>query len=680
MVNPALVLIGERLEFLLWAVFVICAALGLGSILLAFLRLDKISSLERALFGVGLGLGAFSLVALFLGLAGLLNRLIFFFVLAVFCIFGIKELVHLIRAIKNALRETRPSPFSIILVLFIALFLVLLFLAAFMPPVDYDDLEYHLGAPAEFLEAGRITFLKYNVYSNFHSMAEMLYLLSMSLVGSCVSGAISGKIINVFLALLTALVIYAFGRRIFASAGLPSKAGRRSRAGLVGASVFFISPWVLGLSALRAYVEMGLAFYSILALYSLFIYLDNGKDGTRLLVISAIFAGIAMGYKYPAALFLALPLFLATLFFTLRGGAKSAVLRAVLFLAVALLLFSPWLIKNFCYTANPTYPLLYKIFGSSEWDGERDARWAKAHSPGDFGLPDLKKKAKVFRQRVAEAVISPALLIFIPFAFLLPQFRKKGLLLPGLILYSLVVWYFFTHRIERFLFPVLPVAAVLSGSGYERLETLGRGLIAKVILLGLLLFALIATFRIYPAGGLGVRIKDERAVARWFDELFAQNPHLNYPAPAINYINKELPQDSKVLLVGEAATFYLRRDFLSSTVFDEKPLEEMLKQGQGPEEIAGRLARLGVTHIFCNWREMARLNATYSYEFRGKKFPGYSAYITPKVFDEMEASGAIKHIATFGTPDEPRAAEEEKTARAPYAYGPFVLYKLLKPE
>jgi 4-amino-4-deoxy-L-arabinose transferase-like glycosyltransferase len=551
----------------------------------------------------------------------------------------------------------------------------------------------------------------------------MLYLLGMSLVGSATGGAILGKIINVFFALFTALVIYAFVRRFFTSglAGL-AKAGRAHKAALVGASVFLISPWVLGLAALRAYVEMGLAFYSILALYSFFHFLDSGneiyakteesrrtgssptqsgphglrfeqsrhafnfpdtahgKDKTRWLVISGIFTGIAMGYKYPAALFLALPLVLGMFFFSLRRGAKRAVFRAVLFLAVALLIFSPWLIKNFCYTGNPTYPLLYEVFGSSEWDGERDARWAKAHSPGGFGLPDSRNKAKILGQRIMEGTISPALLIFIPFAFFIPQLRKRGLVLLGLIGYSLVVWFCFTHRIERFLFPVLPVAAVLSGPGYERLETHGRGLVAKVILLGLLLLALFAAFQVYPVGGLGVRIKDDEAVARWFDEVFTQNPQWNYPAPAINYINKELPQGSKVLLVGEAAHFYIKRKFISSTVFDEKLLEQMLRQSLRPQEIAARLARLGVTHIFCNWPEVARLNSTYSYEFGGKKFPGYSAYITPEVFDDMEASGVIATIAAFGTPDEARALNKEETDRGPYDQGPFVLYKLLEPE
>jgi hypothetical protein len=138
-----------------------------------------------------------------------------------------------------------------------------------------------------------------------------------------------------------------------------------------------------------------------------------------------------------------------------------------------------------------------------------------------------------------------------------------------------------------------------------------------------------------------------------------------------------LAQEKKVLLVGEAATFYIGRKFVSSTVFDEKPLENMLKQGLGLEEIAGRLEDLGVTHIFCNWREMARLNSTYAYQFGGRRFPGYSGYITQEVFEEMERSGIINAVATFGSSNALTMPGEEKTAAALYGPGPFVLYKLL---
>jgi len=48
---------------------------------------------------------------------------------------------------------------------------------ALAPPFEYDELEYHLGALAEYLKAGHITLLPHNFYSNLPQLTEMLYLL-----------------------------------------------------------------------------------------------------------------------------------------------------------------------------------------------------------------------------------------------------------------------------------------------------------------------------------------------------------------------------------------------------------------------------------------------------------------------------------------------------------------------
>ena len=41
-----------------------------------------------------------------------------------------------------------------------------------LPPVDFDVREYHLQAPKEFFQPGRISFLPHNVYANMPLGAE----------------------------------------------------------------------------------------------------------------------------------------------------------------------------------------------------------------------------------------------------------------------------------------------------------------------------------------------------------------------------------------------------------------------------------------------------------------------------------------------------------------------------
>ena len=43
--------------------------------------------------------------------------------------------------------------------LLVAPFLIIMFLGAMLPAIDFDVLEYHLQGPKEYYQAGRIAFL-----------------------------------------------------------------------------------------------------------------------------------------------------------------------------------------------------------------------------------------------------------------------------------------------------------------------------------------------------------------------------------------------------------------------------------------------------------------------------------------------------------------------------------------
>ena len=58
-----------------------------------------------------------------------------------------------------------------------------------LPPLDFDVCEYHLQAPKEFFQQGRITFLPHNVYANMALGTEMLSLLAMVVAGDWWWGA-----------------------------------------------------------------------------------------------------------------------------------------------------------------------------------------------------------------------------------------------------------------------------------------------------------------------------------------------------------------------------------------------------------------------------------------------------------------------------------------------------------
>src|SRR6185295_8647672 len=92
----------------------------------------------------------------------------------------------------------------------------------------------------------------------------------------------------------------------------------------------------------------------------------------------------------------------------------------------------------------------------------------------------------------------------------------------------------------------------------------------------------------------------------------------------------DLPQGSRVLLVGDAKAFYFRTPVDYAVVFNVNPLGEIVRTSSGPVEMLSRMRAHGWTHLLVNWPEVARLrNSRY----------GFDPAVTPDLFDALCAAG-----------------------------------------
>ena len=91
-------------------------------------------------------------------------------------------------------------------------------------PHGYDVVEYHLQAPREWYEAGRIVPLRHNAFSFFPFNVEMHYLLAMHLEGGPYKGMYLCQLMHLAMMVLVVLATWAFARRI---APRPRGGGRR---------------------------------------------------------------------------------------------------------------------------------------------------------------------------------------------------------------------------------------------------------------------------------------------------------------------------------------------------------------------------------------------------------------------------------------------------------------------
>ncbi len=136
--------------------------------------------------------------------------------------------------------------------------------------------------------------------------AEMLSLSAMVVSGDWWNGALAGKLLIALFAPLTSLALYAAGCRFATQA-----------AGIVAAIVYLTTPWVLSVSC-NGLVEGAFAFYLFAALYAVLLWNQQtrktdsasspGWAGISLLILAGLMAGGAAATKYPAVLYVIVPL------------------------------------------------------------------------------------------------------------------------------------------------------------------------------------------------------------------------------------------------------------------------------------------------------------------------------------------------------------------------------------
>ncbi len=711
----------DRLPVFALAFAITACSAAVGWLLLAAAGADRLlTRLESLVFSTAVGLATVSTYTLAVGLLGWLRHPLAFLPLAVLSLAAFSRLWPR-RASEPASRDGQakgPSARTTALMgpapvdwldprwLWLAApFAIVILLGGTLPPVDFDVLEYHLQAPKEFYEQGFVGFMPHNVYANMPLGVSMFSLVAMSLTGDWWLGALVGKTIVALTAPLTAAALLAAGRRLHSNT-----------AGVFAAVVYLSTPWVAHV-AMAGLVESPLAMYSFLAVYAAVILpqrmtevagvrasassgpLDAEEpDGQRPCgtwysqpLLAGYLAGAAAACKYPAMLFVVLPLAAWVAFRREKTPEASPAGRRtdrtgegwftavigqlrlrwkpiVLFLCAVVLGGGLWCLKNLILTGNPVFPLLFGVFGdgTGTWNAASNSQWALVHSPGSFSIVALA--GDLFRVFLASEWLGPLLF---PLALLaLPgrSSRRVELVLVGYFILFLAAWWLLTHRIDRFWIPVLPVVGVLSGVGAARLDrgTWRRALMALLVATSMVNLLVIVS----PAPG---------NYKRFFLSLQSTRSDPLRVSPWHRHFNAHRPEGT-LLLVGDAAVFDLDVPILYSTCFDETPLRRLASleseteslsekgdrhpgsricikhepqyMGASPRfradspsepalassrEIRRRFAEAGVSHVLVHWGEIARYRATY----------GFDSWVQPALFDNLVASGVLVPLPTI---------------------------------
>ena len=364
-----------------------------------------------------------------------------------------------------------------------------------VPPVSRDALTHHLAIPKLFLQHGGIHEIPHVVFSYYPMNVELLYLILLFF-----GNDIAPKLIHFSFALPTAALIFNY---------LLQRTNWYCAMG--GVICFLSTPAIVKLS-ITVYVDLGLAFFSTAAILQIFKWME-ARFRAKHLVMAGIWCGLALGTKYNGLVcFVLLTLFIPFIYLRNHQGQPAVQARAVgycfFFMAVALLVFSPWMIRNYVYKQNPIYPLYHHLFSA------RTEPPVPAVFSDDGDQKHIKQKTNTFRPRgrlglfayrqivyheswVQIALVSvriffsgqddaprhfdgkltPFLLLLPLLAFVFPSQKgvipegEKWVLLLFSLLFILIAFFSIEMRI-RYIIPVVPPLVMLSMLGIYRLNRL----------------------------------------------------------------------------------------------------------------------------------------------------------------------------------------------------------------
>ncbi len=501
----------------------------------------------------------------------------------------------------------------------LAVLFVSIAILSLVPPISKDALVHHLAVPKLYLDNGGIFEIPFMPFSYNPMNLDLLYLIPLYFGNDIIP-----KFIHFFFALLTGWLIFDYlKRRINASYGL------------IGALFFLSIPITVKLS-ITVYVDLGLIFFSTASLLLLLRWMKKGFR-MRNLVFSAVLCGLAMGTKYNGLVsFCLLTLFVPFLHSRYNQGGSPGLFKSagqgLVFFFIALLIFSPWMIRNYKWKNNPIYPLYDNCFNPPENQVTKDIpdNAIKKRSHGLFTYRNI-----IYKEEWWQIALLPVRIFFQgkdgnpqyfdgklnPFLLLLPilafcrrrdgpshiRNEKKILLAFSFLFFGFA---FFSSGLRvRYISPIIPPLVILSVFGVRQMFRKVSGIHSKngrkvgVVLVSLMLiccfslnaFYIVTQFRyVDPLSYLNGSLTRDEYISKYRGEY-----------PAIKYVNRNLHPDSLILFV-----FLGKRGYYCDKKYqlDNGSLYRIVKRSDSPEQVLAEFKNMGITHflirydIFDKWK------------------------------------------------------------------------------
>ena len=468
---------------LIYLAFIAAGALAVGNFARQPLHKSD-SKLEVFLVSSGLGFIILSLLLYFLGILKLYTPPAFILVHVLLMLLIVVQAGKLTRIAMPDFSWLKSSNSNFIIRLMFAIFVVFTFLnmvVATAPPTSADALLHHLTAPKIYIaEHGIVNMPSLQLMTEAPMSVNMLYLYGLELRNGKLSQAIAW-----YLGFLASLAVFLIASRLISK-----------EAGIMAATLFVTLP-IFSVFNVRAYVDIPLAFFALLAT-SLFLEWVE-KVQMHSAILTGLFLGMAVSAKNIGMLVgAALAITTVLMLMRMQPQARAKFFaQAITAGLVAAALLSPWLIKSFINTGNPLHPFLYQHFGGTYWNSGLGRILLEFHKSQGIGFSLLSLIAFPYQMTVNPSLfadtagITPTFLGFLPLLLLLRKRIPKPVLALLIFAAALVVLQFFTAQQTRYMFVVWAIMSVITAYivfSFRTEKLVQAGLYAFVVL-GLLVNA-----------------------------------------------------------------------------------------------------------------------------------------------------------------------------------------------
>lgn len=291
----------------------------------------------------------------------------------------------------------------------------------------------------------------------------------------------------------------------------------------------------------------------------------------------------------------------------------------MIFFCFSLMLFSPWLIKNFIWTGNPFFPLFKGLFSFghapaqeglySIVSGElsRGIFQTREMLYGESFWQTLLIPLRYFFQgqdhsrQFFDGVLNPMLIILPVFAFIKKDFQRDKIFFATFTLFFLLTATFLDQTRIRYILPVVPVLVLLSVMGLKNIfawaATRQPVLKNLVSFIAAAAFIALITQNILYAKNYYKTIGPTNYVLRREskDEFLARHL-IGYTA--VQFINAHTPKDAKIRLILFAGRgYYLERSYEEGANYGMTDIQGMVDHCGDDITFQDYLQSLGCTHL-----------------------------------------------------------------------------------